>query len=68
MGDKDFIKPVLERRGSVHFGKACLHINLYSLLTLLQCLHVHAMRSLSSKMQSFTASPFSAWTGTPSAL
>ncbi len=21
MGDKDFIKPVLERRGTVHFGK-----------------------------------------------
>lgn len=21
MGDKDFIKPILERRGEVHFGK-----------------------------------------------
>ena len=62
MGDKDFIKPVLERRGTVHFGKAGPYSTLYSLLTLLPCLPVHAMRTLSWKMQSVTASLSSAIT------
>ena len=38
MGDKDFIKPVLERRGTVHFGKARLYSTLITWLTYLQCL------------------------------
>ncbi len=25
MGDKDFVKPLLESRGTVHFGKVCWH-------------------------------------------
>lgn len=24
MGDKDYIKPLLERKGKVHFGKVCM--------------------------------------------
>lgn len=24
MGDKDFVKPLLESRGTVHFGKVCM--------------------------------------------
>ena len=27
MGDKDFVKPLLESRGTVHFGKVPLHIH-----------------------------------------
>ena len=26
VGDKDFIKPILERKGTVHFGKVCIAI------------------------------------------
>ncbi len=26
MGDRDFVKPLLESRGTVHFGKVCLHV------------------------------------------
>lgn len=34
MGDKDFVKPILERKGTVHFGKASILRNLTCSLTL----------------------------------